>query len=339
MSRTWAFVAARGKKAEREYWLKTCRPVTEPEPGAVREVAHKLLQYGRPFQAAFVLSMARRRGCEVDHELVAEVLEAGITRELADSEREALGERRHYVMELIQSLQKESTKESSGIDRRRVAAIEWIYLGLLDGHPAKPVVLHGMLGADPKAFVDLLGAISPADDADDVEGTEPTEEERARARNALRLLKSWKLVPGTGDDGRVDSDVLLNWMRQARVQAEELRRIKVCDSHLGEVLAHSPPEPEDGGWPCIAVRDLLEEVTSDDLERSFEVGIYNKRGAYMKSPDEGGDQERGLAKRYRDWAELCKVDWPRTARSLRRIADVYEREAGRADAETELRFT
>ena len=340
--RTWAFVATRGKAAEREYWLKTWRPVTNPEPGVVREAANKLLEYGRPFQAAFVLGMARHQKCEVDPKLVAEVLEAGVTREIAESEREGLGHRQHYVTELLQSLQKEATKESPAIDRGRVAAIEWMYLGLLDGHPAKPVTLHGMLGTDPKSFVDLLVAIFPVRDdseEDSDERPEPTEEAQSRARNALRLLMSWKRVPGTREDRTVDSDALLEWTRRARELAEEQKRIKVCDSRLGEVLAHAPTEPEDGGWPCVAVRDLLEEVASDDLERGFEVGIYNKRGAYMKSLDEGGEQERDFAKRYRDWAELCQVDWPRTARSLRRIAEGYEREAGRADAETELRLS
>jgi hypothetical protein len=195
---------------------------------------------------------------------------------------------------------------------------------------------------DPKAFVDLLIAIFPERDNsedDSEEMPEPTEQAKSRARNALRLLMSWKRVPGTREDGTVDGDAILEWTRRARALAEEQNRLRVCDSRLGEVLAHAPTEPEDRGWPCVAVRDLLEEVASEDLERGFEVGIYNKRGAYMKSPDAGGEQERTIAKRYWDWAELCKVDWPRTARSLRRVAEGYEREAGRADAETELRLS
>ena len=60
---------------------------------------------------------------------------------------------------------------------------------------------------------------------------------------------------------------------------------------------------------------------------------------HSKAFDAGGEQERHLAKMLSDWADICKIEWPRTSASLRRVAEGYEREAERADVETELRLT
>ncbi len=339
--RTWAFVETRGQEALGEYWLTTERPVSEPTPEIVRDAVRKLIEHGRPSQASFVIGMARHMKCETGPELAAEVFEAGLTKALAETERDGLGFRRHYVTELIESLQKEAKKTPPGIDPGRVATIEWAYLGLLDGHPATPVLLHEMLATDPESFVTLLTEIFSAsdDDGDDAEKPPVTDESRERASSALRLLMSWKRIPGTREDRSVDGEELLEWTCRARSLAEEKKRLAVCDSRLGEVLAYAPMEPDEGGWPCVSVRDLIEEVASTELERGFEIGIHNKRGVYTKSLEEGGSQERGLAARFQAWADLCKVEWPRTAAALRRVAEGYQREAERADAETELRLT
>jgi hypothetical protein len=51
---------------------------------------------------------------------------------------------------------------------------------------------------------------------------------------------------------------------------------------------------------------------------------------------EGGQQERALGARYRQWAQQTAGDWPRTSRALRGLAESYEREAQREDARAEV---
>jgi transcriptional regulator with XRE-family HTH domain len=336
--KTWDLVAGKGKDAEEYYWQNTARSVPNADVAEVQAAISMLLKYHRPFQACFALGMARHKKCPIKPDLVLEVLEAGLKGPIADADRQTVSNRRHYILELLQYLQKELQWKDSGVDQTRVARIEFGYLEWLNGHPATPNTLHSMLSTDPKFFVDLLGVIFRSD-ADLEERPEPTDEEKARAQNAFRLLMSWTSVPGSREDKTVDESVLLDWVRKARSMAEGQRRVEVCDSRIGSVFAHSRDEPSDGGWPCIPVRDAIEEIGSGALENGFEVGIYNKRGAHWKSIEAGGQQERGLAKRYRDWAEICKIEWPRTAASLRRMAEGYEREAARADAETQLRLT
>jgi transcriptional regulator with XRE-family HTH domain len=336
--RAWEFVMGKGSEAEKHYWLNVTRAVRDPDPKKVRAAVSNLLKYGRAFQACFVIGMARHQKCPVESELMLEALESPFKGPLAESESSGLGHRRHYLLELIQYLQNEVQRTGSGVEEARVAKLEFGYLNMLDGHPTTPRTLHNMLKTNPEFFVDLLGIVYPTGGAAE-EGKEPSEEDRARATNAFQLLMSWKSVPGSRDDKTVDETALLDWVHKARSMAEKRNRLDVCDIRIGNVLSHDKGETEDGGWPCVPVRDVIEEIGTEELANGFEVGIYNKRGAYSKAFDAGGEQERSLAKRYRDWAAICKIEWPKTAALLARVAEGYEREAARVDAEAELRLT
>ncbi len=80
-----------------------------------------------------------------------------------------------------------------------------------------------------------------------------------------------------------------------------------------------------------------QHTRSRALERGLERGVYNGRGVTVRSPFDGGDHERSLAGRYRRDAEALRFDWVRTAACLDRIADTYERDAGREDRDADLR--
>ena len=85
-----------------------------------------------------------------------------------------------------------------------------------------------------------------------------------------------------------------------------------------------------------AIRDVIENVRSRDLESGFEVGTFNSRGVVTKNPAEGGEQERQLTKRYEKHAKAVRDRWPRTAAMLRKIAERYRAEARREDDQSEL---
>jgi hypothetical protein len=144
-------------------------------------------------------------------------------------------------------------------------------------------------------------------------------------------------VPGIREDGTVDDRALIDWITTARALCEEAGRLEACDHKIGAIFAHAPQE-RDGSWPCIPVRDAIEQFDSDQLIGGFEVGIFNKRGAYVTSPIAGGVQERELAKQYASYADVCTIEWPRTAAALRRVAQQYEDDARRADEEVHERF-
>jgi hypothetical protein len=110
-----------------------------------------------------------------------------------------------------------------------------------------------------------------------------------------------------------------------------------ADLELGMLLARAP-EDEEGVWPVRQARGLLESIWTDDLARGLRTGLRNKRGRTRRAIEEGGDQERALAAKYRGWGDrLVAGGWFRLASVLHEVAADYDREAGRKDQEAERR--
>ncbi len=76
----------------------------------------------------------------------------------------------------------------------------------------------------------------------------------------------------------------------------ELDRAEIADVCLGKLLASSS-EGKDRVWPNEAVRDVMEDLQSEEVSRGAHTGLYNARGMHWRG--EGGGQERELAAKYR----------------------------------------
>jgi hypothetical protein len=329
--RTWELVAQLGTDSIAHYWQHVNVLFYPHEDDAEYKVT-MLLQHHRPWDAIKVLGMALHKGYPLRSLLLVEALEAGLqgqaTQGSSDAHDSMLG---RHIRALIQCLQ-----SAQDVDIQRLAALEWGYLHVLDGRDVLPQALHALL-QQPQFFAELLCLIfwSQQESAEVVDP--PTEQQKAAARNAYTLLSSWNTIPGIREDGTVDETKLMEWVTTARALCAQTGRLEVCDSRIGQVFAHSVQE-RDGSWPCIPVRDVIEEVANEEFIRGFEIGIFNQRGVYSKSPIEGGAQERELAQRYTAYANACDIEWPRTASVLRRVAQQYEREAQRADEEVQERL-
>jgi transcriptional regulator with XRE-family HTH domain len=326
--KVWDIAAARGPKVEEQYWKKVPQYCYSKNAEDVIRACSRFGKVGRAFDAVRQLSMARHRNVELDPAAIIQVLQQGRDALSDPDQHTHVWQVDYDIKVFIQDLQNWVEAGDARVEVNAVASFEWTYLALLDGHPTNPKILHKWLEEKPEFLVELF--------REKEERPEPSENDRARARQAYRLLNSWHHVPGTRSDGSVDEDHLRRWIESVQTLAEKDGRRKEADFRIGNVLAYAPGEP-DGTWPCIPVRDAIEEFGTDDLADGFEVAIMNKRGAYWKAPDEGGVQERGLAKQFFDWADALRIEWPKTAASLRRVGESYEAYARREDAEAETR--
>ena len=154
----------------------------------------------------------------------------------------------------------------------------------------------------------------------------------ALASNAYRLLREWKVVPGTREDGTVDGAALNEWLAEARRLLADVDRLDIGELQIGEVFAHAPEDPDDT-FPTLPVRDALEAAPSNRLERGFSVGLLNKRGITSRGLTDGGQQEYDLAAKYESWASAVQATHPRTASVLRHMAERYREEGRRNDEE------
>ncbi|WP_022853910.1 hypothetical protein [Thermodesulfatator atlanticus] len=177
---------------------------------------------------------------------------------------------------------------------------------------------------------------APAVESDNEEEDLPQELIKQRARLAWRLLNTWRIVPGSDVNGKIDYQKLKSWIEKARELCRNMDRLGVCNNHIGQVLAHAVPD-ENGNWPPEEVCRIIDEIQSKKIENGFSTEIYKKRGVVTKSPFEGGKQERELAEKYQKYANKWAIKYPRTAAVLRKIAENYELEAKREDEEAEKR--
>lgn len=89
-------------------------------------------------------------------------------------------------------------------------------------------------------------------------------------------------------------------------------------------------------WPCEAVRDVMEDLQSENISIGAQTGLYNARGAHWRR--EGCDQERDIADKYRVWADALQFTHPFLSSSvLMAMVNTYERQAEQYAVEAGIR--
>ena len=154
------------------------------------------------------------------------------------------------------------------------------------------------------------------------------------ARRGRSLLEGIRRLPGHDDFGKLDPNRLTAWLKIVRSTCAELGRLEVADIQIGILLAQAPID-EDGVWPCEPVREVMEDIRSKDISSGAHTGLFNNRGCWR---GDSGEETRALAQKYRDWARRIQYSHPFVASSvLMELANTYDRQAGREDAEAGIR--
>jgi hypothetical protein len=317
---TWHIVASLGQAVESKYWEQV--PVflvrLKSDEDAAFAVRRLLETPGRALSA---LDQAGSHPEKLSADLLVRVLDASIE-ELAKLKTVHLGTLDHDIQRILTRL-----RNSQELSQSELGRLELQYLPLLRPFH-RPVTLYKSLQADPELFADVVAHAFKAEggDSETSETVEVSENDvaiRNRARLAWDLLSKWDSVPGAQQDGKLNPDELKDWFSRARAACAAKGRSRIGDIQIGHVLAHAAPDV-DGIWPPIAVRDLIEDTESRDLESGLHSGRINRRGVWTKSPSDGGRPERELAKQYRTAAKAVNSRWQRTARLLNSLAETYE---------------
>ncbi len=329
---TWDFVKSFGNEIESLYWGQARSHSVRLSEEQVMFIVSKLREARRPFTVLDVVDGARHGGIKFSEDFLLSVLEDVVLGEEPAAEPAGNGVMfQHHLFELFTQLQ-----ASAKTDETRLARLEWVCVKLLDEPSHQPVALHRQLSSDPKFFTEVISHLyRPAAQRGEPKKTDDPTAAKIGER-AYHLLKNWARIPGVQPDGSIDATALREWLTKARAECASLDRSEVADIEIGETLAHAPHDV-DGKWPCLAVRDAMEELNSEKMFHGFEISISNQRGCYSKSMTEGGAQERELAGKYQKLADSIRSGWPMVAASLQRIADRYLSQAKREDEQLEER--
>ena len=160
---------------------------------------------------------------------------------------------------------------------------------------------------------------------------ESTEESKAIATNAWRLLHEWETPPGMDENGTFSEELFIEWLKKVKSICTESGHLEVALIHIGEVLIHSPPDVN-GLWIHRAVATELNDRETDDMRNGFSTGTYNSRGAHWVDPT--GKPEKELADQFKSKADAVEnAGYQRFAVTLRGIAESYERDMNRVISE------
>ena len=222
-----------------------------------------------------------------------------------------------------------------------MAQLEFLFITALDHSEHGIPNLARQIAESPTLFVRALALASKRND----DGQDPPEwrignpERRLElASTGYRLSCLIRRIPGTGPDGKVNAEALLNWMTEVRRLCAEHGRVEVGDEQISELLSRDePPTEGNDGWPCLPVCEAMGRIASQQIGGGLKIGVFNGRGVHWRGMDDGGTQERDLVAKYRGWAKLRAFDYPYVSSVLESIAASYDREAKREDAEAEIR--
>ena len=237
----------------------------------------------------------------------------------------------HEIKRMFETLYKRND-----VDSELLLKLEWNYFHAFRDtlEPECCQALHQKIARDPQFFCFLVcsGFLAKHDNN---EQCVPTLQEKEIAKNAWRLLRTWKIIPGQELNGEINRKSLLDWVQNARVLCQQKDRIEVADSIIGESLG-SYQEENMESWPPDSICEVIDKINTESIRTGFHCGVFNKRGVVSKSLTEGGLQEKVLAEKYDSYSKNIKRKWPVTSRFLSQIASDYLRQAKYEDDQAQL---
>jgi len=326
---TWRFLEDYDEESRVGYWRYVSPTWNQHTPAELTELIDRLLEARRPRAAFNVVHMDFRN---VETSRLKRLLRDVATVNVEPSVSFPLDP--YYISDGLDALD-----GRHGVTCDEMAHLEFLFINALEHTKHGIPNLENKIIQSPVLFVQALALVYKRND----KGEDPPEwkienpkQREAVALAAYRLLKQIKKIPGTDDSGEINATALSAWIDEVRHLCRENGRADIGDRRLGELLAKSPAG-ENGIWPCEAVCEAMEGIASKEIGNGFYIGVRNSRGVSCRRPDEGGEQERELAAKYRAWSKHLQFDYPYVARVLEEIATSYDREAEREDSEVKIR--
>jgi len=317
---TWDRVTKWLGVSQSEYWLKTNANPYQAE-GDLSFAIDKLIEHGRPNAAINCLDRMHNAKQPINVAQCVSALLAALSSSEPSYSMDA-----YHLVEIIKALQKNPQVRPDDLFR-----VEWAYLPLLNHyHGAAPNLLESRLARDPEFFCEVIRSIYRSKKTDNTTN-EPSEEKKAIASNAWRLLHNWHTYPGIQEDGSFNDTYFSTWLQRVKAICTESGHLEVALINIGKVLIHCPSD-KNGLWIIHTVADALNARDAEDMRHGFSMGKFNSRGVHHVDPT--GKPERELANQYREKAkDVENAGYQRFAVTLREMADSYDREAERVIAE------
>jgi energy-coupling factor transporter ATP-binding protein EcfA2 len=331
---TWDMVASLGGELEASYWQRVYHIYGDHSPSEWERAIDQLMRFNNLSGA---LQNATRFRGSLSAERAAMILGAVLSSEEALHRLVRDPSGMYQIDKLRERLEKEANADQTyGV---LLATAELVTAAQAHGRARPTPHLSAAFVAEPGQFVGLVTQMYRRSGESSPERTAEEEEQAtSRFQSAYRVLNAWKGYPGEGKPAAEREAILHDWCLTVLQRLAAEGRPDTGAIEVARVLARAPAG-EDGLWPCLAARKLIESDTFPSLARGLHTAKRNLRGMTTRSLGEGGKQEREIASGFRGAAVKLRPSWPRTADMLEGLAEAYERDAEREDgvAATTLR--
>ena len=327
---TWDEAVALGEGVASEYWRRKRLSVLDGLPEDQTYQIDQIIKVDRVLEAFVYAALS---GTGVPTEALVRLFDATLDRLVQVQTDEDVRQLRLNSYDVRKFL--DELHNRMDLSREELIRREYRALPLLAPNQANGLSIHEFMAESPEFFVNVLCDIFLPAHRDKTSDSDLTPEAQARAHTGFILLQGMDKIPGQDEGDQIDEGVLLQWINNVRKRATEADRSIIADQQIGGILAHAAEDPHDGGWPHRTIRNVIEKLAVDEIERGLIIERHNMRGFYSKALYEGGAQERALAGEYRGWAKIAWASWPRMTRVLEDIAQSWEEYADREDVEAE----
>jgi hypothetical protein len=319
---TWDAAREIGIEVSRAYWR--LKPVGFID-GSPRELRQAVLSLMRARRSDAAIKAGFNRLGDLPTKLLCWLLKR-LLAEINTNAMQIDSMTNFYVEKIFEEIDQRKDVSDSA-----VAGLEFSYFFMIE-HAHRPLRIYRVLAHDPDFYHQILCKVfrgeheAPAGDVDS--------DSKGRWRIFYSLLSNFSTLPGT-DGQKLDEAALSAWIDRVRDLAAASDRRAIADQYIGRIFAHAAGS-DDGIWPPRAVRDQIERLQSEELERGIAVERFNMRGAHFRALYQGGEEERQFAESYREQAKKIS-SWPRTASLLNSIAENWEQHGVHADIEARQR--
>ncbi|MEJ2911684.1 helix-turn-helix transcriptional regulator [Pseudoalteromonas sp. C12FD-1] len=332
---TWKIVNGISSNAERLYWKQVAPLWIHSCEEENIEGVHRLLEVKRP-RAAF--ACIQYHPDKLDVKVLYHLLS-----DIAKGRDEDSGQYRldsyhvRKAFKLVNATPELSLNEKAGLE---FAYMEMLSSRLSGDRSDNAIPnLEKYVEIHPEVFVQAITWAYKRKDglSDPSEFQVPVENQENLANRGYHLIEALTVIPGHNDLGELETERLRKWIATVRESCGELSRSDIGDLCIGKLLSSSAVG-KDGIWPCEEVREVIEDIQSEDIMSGMRTGLFNSRGATCRAPGEGGNQERELAEKYKAFGQKLLSSHPYVATKLLfAIAESYEYDAVRHDADVNVR--
>lgn len=330
LGQLWDRLDALGEPLRSAYWQRLTRPPSAEKPSDWDRVVERLLEAGNLLVAAEAVEWAKEK---VAAPIAVRVLEA--LRE-DFNKLTPFVENPHGAYTLEQLIVR--VENEPGVSQALLVVIEGNYLRLTQGEWDGARHYFAAMGEAPRMFTNLIVAMYHSEGQSQATPGDDIKEERHAGTMAYFVLAAWHGYPGQGLSPAEREQYLYEWASEALQLCLAEERGVVGSLEVAKVLARASAG-EDGHWPCLAARRIVESGKWPAFVDGLGTAKRNARGVVSRNIGEGGTQERDIVQACQASAQALRAESPRTAALLDRLARFYGNEAENADitAKTDLR--